>query len=483
MTETYFNYIDGEWVQALSGEVYPSINPANADYILGYFQKSDQRDVDIAIEVAEKAFKTWSKIAVPERGEVLFKLIHLLEEQKEELATIITKEVGKTYKNSLGEVQKTIEAMKQFSGEATRLTGETIPSNDPDIFGYTVREPLGVVGVIAPYNFPLGIGIWKIAPAIVAGNTVVFKPASNTSLISTKIIELFEKAGVPKGVINMVTGPGGVIGRAIGNHPKIKAVSFTGSTEVGLALGRAVTNRGGKMQAEMGGKNASIILEDANLDETIQNVVISGFFDNGQRCTGTSRLIVPRSISKEVTARLVEAANALTIGDGFDENADNGPIIDENQLNLYLEHVNDAIQDGAILECGGKRLTDNGLDKGYFIAPTVFSNVNREMRIFKEEIFAPVIAVIEVDSYEEALEVANDSEFGLSSTIYTKDLAKAMHFVKHIETGVTHVNIPSNYFENQYPFGGKKASSLGPREQGSTALEFWTEYKTVYMKA
>lgn len=483
MSETYFNYIDGEWVQAISREVYPSINPANADHILGYFQKSDQRDVDIAIDVAEKAFKTWSKIAVPERGEVLFKLINLLEEQKEELATIITKEVGKTYKNSLGEVQKTIEAMKQFSGEATRLTGETIPSNDPDIFGYTVREPLGVVGVIAPYNFPLGIGIWKIAPAIVAGNTVVFKPASNTSLISIKIIELFEKAGVPKGVINMVTGPGGIIGRAIGNHPKIKAVSFTGSTEVGLALGRAVTNRGGKMQAEMGGKNASIILEDANLDETIQNVVISGFFDNGQRCTGTSRLIVPRSISKEVIARLVEAANALTIGDGFDENADNGPIIDENQLNLYLEHVNDAIQDGAVLECGGKRLTDNGLDRGYFIAPTVFSNVNREMRIFKEEIFAPVIAVIEVDSYAEALEVANDSEFGLSSTIYTKDLAKAMHFVKHIETGVTHVNIPSNYFENQYPFGGKKASSLGPREQGSTALEFWTEYKTVYMKA
>ncbi len=414
---------------------------------------------------------------------MLFKLINLLEEQKEELATIITKEVGKTYKNSLGEVQKTIEAMKQFSGEATRLTGETIPSNDPHIFGYTVREPLGVVGVIAPYNFPLGIGIWKIAPAIVAGNTVVFKPASNTSLISIKIIELFEKAGVPKGVINMVTGPGGVIGGAIGHHPKIKAVSFTGSTEVGLALGRAVTNRGGKMQAEMGGKNASIILEDVDLDETIKNVVISGFYDNGQRCTGTSRLIVPRSISKEVITRLVNAANSLTIGDGFDERSDNGPIIDENQLNLYLEHVNHATQDGAVLECGGKRLTENGLDKGYFIVPTVFSNVNREMRIFKEEIFAPVIAVIEVDSYEEALEVANDSEFGLSSTIYTKDLTKAMHFVKHIETGVTHVNIPSNYFENQYPFGGKKASSLGPREQGSTALEFWTEYKTVYIRA
>ncbi|WP_409271408.1 aldehyde dehydrogenase family protein [Neobacillus sp. SCS-31] len=483
MAQTYFNYINGEWVPAQSGEVYTSVNPASTEEVLGFFQKSDQRDVEDAITVAEQAFKTWSQVAVPERGDVLFKLIYLLEEQKEELAAIITKEVGKTYKNSLAEVNITIDAMKQFSGEATRLKGETVPSKNADIFAYTVREPLGVVGVIAPYNFPLGIGIWKIAPAIVAGNTVIFKPASNTSLISVKIIELFEKAGVPKGVVNMVTGPGGVIGGAIGNHPKIKAVSFTGSTEVGLTLGRAVTVRGGKMQAEMGGKNASIILEDANLDETIRNVVISGFFDNGQRCTGTSRLIVPRSISKEVISRLVDSANALHIADGFDEKADNGPVIDESQMNLYLKHIDLAVEEGAVLECGGKRLTDQGRDKGYFVAPTVFSGVTPDMTIFKEEIFAPVIAVIEVDSYEEALEVANDSEFGLSSTIYTKDLEKAMHFVKHIQTGVTHVNIPSNYFENQYPFGGKKASSLGPREQGSTALEFWTEYKTVYIKA
>ena len=483
MVQTYFNYINGKWVSAQSGEVYSSINPANTEEVLGYFQKSDKRDIEAAISVAEQAFKTWSQVAVPERGDILFKLIYLLEEQREELATIITKEVGKTSKNSLAEVNITIDAMKQFSGEATRLKGETIPSKNADIFGYTVREPLGVVGVIAPYNFPLGIGIWKIAPAIVAGNTVIFKPASNTSLISVKIIELFEKAGVPKGVINMVTGPGGVIGSAIGNHRKIKAVSFTGSTDVGIALGRAVTARGGKIQAEMGGKNASIILEDASLDETIQNVVISGFFDNGQRCTGTSRLIVPKSISKEVISRLVEIANALHIADGLDEKVDNGPVIDENQLNLYLKHIDLAIEEGANLECGGKRLTDHDRDKGYFVAPTVFSSVTPDMTIFKEEIFAPVIAVIEVDSYEEALEVANDSEFGLSSTIYTKDLQKAMHFVKHIQTGVTHVNIPSNYFENQYPFGGKKASSLGPREQGSTTLEFWTEYKTVYIKA
>lgn len=298
-----------------------------------------------------------------------------------------------------------------------------------------------------------------------------------------KIIELFEEAGVPAGVINMVTGSGGVIGKAIGNHPKIKAASFTGSTDVGLTLGKAVTQRGAKMQSEMGGKNASIILEDADIDETIENVVISGFLDNGQRCTGTSRLIVPKSISKKIIVKLVKRAESIVVADGFQENAENGAIIDENQLNTYLNAVEVSVSEGAKVECGGKRLTDQGKDKGYYVAPTVISNVTRDMKIFRDEIFAPVIAVIEVDSYEEALEVANDSDFGLSSTIYTNDLKLAMHFVRNIETGVTHVNIPSNYFENQYPFGGKKASSLGPREQGSTAMDFWTDYKTVYIKA
>lgn len=483
MTKTYFNYINGSWVSSVTGEVYSSINPADKEDVLGYFQASNEEDVESAIASGESAFLEWSNIAAPRRGEVLFRLIQLLEENKDELATLITKEVGKTYHDAQGEVRKAIEAMKQFSGEATRLTGETVPSYDSEIFAYTIREPLGVVGVIAPYNFPLGIGIWKIAPAIIAGNTVVFKPASNTSLVGVKIIELFEQAGVPSGVINMVTGSGSVIGKAIGNHPKVKAVSFTGSTVVGMALGRSVTNRGGRMQAEMGGKNPSIILEDANIDETIENIVISGFLDNGQRCTGTSRLIVPKSIADEVTDKLVARAEALVIGDGFDDNVDNGPVIDENQMNTYLHYVDASIKEGATLECGGKRLAVKGRENGYFVAPTVISNVTKDNTIFREEIFAPVIAVIEVDSYDEALEVANDSEFGLSSTIYTNDLKKAMHFVRNIQSGVTHVNIPSNYFENQYPFGGKKASSLGAREQGSTALDFWTDYKTVYIKA
>ncbi|MBD8004141.1 aldehyde dehydrogenase family protein [Bacillus norwichensis] len=482
MSEVYYNYINGKWIPSCTNETYASINPANTEQVLGYFQQSNEKDVEFAIDSAESAFNDWSKTAVPTRGDVLFKLIQLLEEQREDLAAIITKEVGKSLREAKGEVQKTIEAMKQFSGEATRLTGETVPSHSSDIFGYTIREPLGVVGVIAPYNFPLGIGIWKIAPAIIAGNTVIFKPASNTSLISVKIIELFEEAGVPAGVINMVTGPGGVIGRAIGNNPKIKAVSFTGSTDVGLALGKAVSTRGAKMQAEMGGKNPSIILEDADIDKTVENLVISGFLDNGQRCTGTSRVIVLKSIAKELTEKLVARANDLVIGDGFGENVDNGPVIDQGQLNTYLHYVNLAIEEGAVLEFGGKRLTQDGLDKGYFVAPTVFSHVTKDMSIFREEIFGPVIGITAVDSYEEALKLANESDFGLSSTIYTNDLNKAFHFVRNIESGVTHVNIPSNYFENQYPFGGKKASSIGPREQGSTALDFWTDYKTVYIK-
>lgn len=481
MGKTYFNYIKGEWVPSVSSETYASINPTNTEEVLGYFQKSQAQDVKEAIQVAKEAFPAWAQTSAPQRGEILFRLITLLEDAKDELATSITKEVGKSLNEAKGEVNKTIQAMKQFSGEATRLKGETVPSYDTNVFAYTVREPLGVVGVIAPYNFPLGIGVWKIAPALIAGNTVVFKPASNTSLISVKIIELFEKAGVPAGVLNMVTGPGSVIGQEFGKNIELKAISFTGSSEVGLQLGKKVTARGGRMQAEMGGKNPAIVLEDADLEKAIESIVVSGILDNGQRCTGTSRLIVMKSIAEKVIDKLVKKVNELRIGNGLEPGIDNGPVIDENQLNLYLYHVNRAIEEGAKLECGGKRLLDGDKSKGYFVAPTVFSHVTPEMTIAKEEIFGPVIAVIEVETYEQALEVANNIEFGLSSTIYTNDLNKAFHFVRHIESGVTHVNLPSTYFENQYPFGGKKTSSIGPREQGSTALDFWTDIKTVYI--
>ncbi|MGG4498840.1 aldehyde dehydrogenase family protein [Brevibacillus reuszeri] len=483
MTATYQNYINGEWVASHTGQVFASTNPAQTAEVLGYFQKSDGADARSAIEAAASAFDTWSKTPAPVRGEFLFSLIQLLEKQKEDLAVTITREVGKTLREARGEVNKTITSMKQLAGEATRLTGQTVPSFDERVIGYTVREPIGVFAIIAPWNFPLGIGLWKIVPAIIAGNTVVFKPASNTSLISVKLVELLIEAGVPAGVVNLVTGPGSVIGDELANNPLIKGISFTGSSEVGLALGQAVGARGGKIQAEMGGKNPAIILADADIDLAIDCIVTSGFFDNGQRCTGTSRVLVVPEVAEQVKAKLIERAKSMKIGNGFDPESSNGPVVDEHQLNLYLHYVQKGIEDGGVLECGGKRLVDGDLANGYFVAPTVFTGVTQEMTIAKEEIFGPVIAVIDVESFEHAMEIANQVEFGLSSTIFTNDLQKAFHFVKGIQSGVTHVNMPSTHFESQFPFGGKKISGLGPREQGESALDFYVETKTVYIRA
>ncbi|MFE1625248.1 aldehyde dehydrogenase family protein [Brevibacillus reuszeri] len=483
MTATYQNYINGEWVASHTGQVFASTNPAQTAEVLGYFQKSDGADARVAIEAAASAFDKWSKTPAPLRGEFLFSLIQLLEKHKEELAETITREVGKTLREARGEVNKTITSMKQLTGEATRLTGQTVPSFDERVIGYTVREPIGVFAIIAPWNFPLGIGLWKIVPAIIAGNTVVFKPASNTSLISVKLVELLIEAGVPAGVVNLVTGPGSVIGDELANNPLIKGISFTGSSDVGLSLGQAVGARGGKIQAEMGGKNPAIILADADIDLAIDCIVTSGFFDNGQRCTGTSRVLVVPEVAEKVKVKLIERAKSMKIGDGFDPESNNGPVVDEHQLNLYLHYVQKGIEEGGVLECGGKRLIDGDLAKGYFVAPTVFTGVTQEMTIAKEEIFAPVIAVIDVESFEQAMDIANQVEFGLSSTIFTNDLQKAFQFVKGIQSGVTHVNMPSTHFESQFPFGGKKISGLGPREQGESALDFYIETKTVYIRA
>ncbi|MGG1661097.1 aldehyde dehydrogenase family protein [Brevibacillus sp. NRS-1366] len=483
MTATYQNYINGEWVTSHTGQVFASTNPAQTAEVLGYFQKSNGADARVAIEAAAEAFGKWSKTPAPVRGEFLFSLINLLEKHKEELAETITREVGKTLREARGEVNKTITSMKQLAGEATRLTGQTVPSFDERVIGYTVREPIGVFAIIAPWNFPLGIGLWKIVPAIIAGNTVVFKPASNTSLISVKLVELLIESGVPAGVVNLVTGPGSVIGDELANNPLVKGISFTGSSDVGMALGQAVGVRGGKIQAEMGGKNPAIILADADIDLAIDCIVTSGFFDNGQRCTGTSRVLVVPEVAEQVKAKLIERAKSMKVGDGFDPMSNNGPVVDEHQLNLYLHYVQKGIEEGGVLECGGKRLVEGDLANGYFVAPTVFTGITQEMTIAKEEIFAPVIAVIDVESFEHAMEIANQVEFGLSSTIFTNDLQKAFQFVKGIQSGVTHVNMPSTHFESQFPFGGKKISGLGPREQGESALDFYVETKTVYIRA
>ncbi len=483
LMETYGNFINGSWVHSESGETFESTNPASIDEVLGIFQSSSVTDTRLAVQSAVEAFPNWSRQSAIHRGDILYRLIPMLEEEKERLATLIVKEVGKTIVAARKEVDATVQALKHFSGAASRIAGETVPANDPDTFTYSIKEPLGAVGVITPFNFPLGIGVYKIAPAIIAGNTVVYKPPNDTARIATELVKFFVQAGIPKGVLNMVTGAGEIVGREMGENKQLKAISFTGSSHVGLQLGRSVTARGGKMQAEMGGKNATLILEDADLEAAITGVVISGMYNNGQSCTGTSRLIVPRSIAREVIDRLVEKANAITVADGFSAGAENGAIANEKQLKTYLHYIESAKQAGATIECGGERLLDSGKDKGYFVAPTVISGVTTKMAVAQEEIFGPVVAVIEVDSYEEAIAIANDTDFGLSSAIFTKDLHKAHDFTRRIQTGVTHVNVPSNHYENQLPFGGKKNSSIGPREQGSAALDFWLETKAVYLKS
>jgi aldehyde dehydrogenase (NAD+) len=482
MVTTYFNYIDGEWIASKSGHTFTQVNPADTGKVLGYFQDSSAEDAKDAISAAVKAFPEWKSTTVFARRDILYRVMTYMEKDKEALATIITKEVGKTISAARKEVDAAVNALKHFIGAVHQLSGETIPSHDPATFAYTLKEPLGAVGVITPFNFPLGIGIFKIAPALIAGNTVVYKPTNETAQVAVKLVERFEQAGIPKGVLNMVTGEGSVVGHEMAVNPALEAISFTGSTDVGLSLGKTVRNRGGKMQAEMGGKNATVILEDADFENAVKGAIISGMYNNGQSCTGTSLVIVPKNIAGTIKDMLVKEAKEISVADGFSEGADNGAIANERQLNKYLHYIKVAKEEGAIIEFGGERLMDQGRDKGYFVAPTVLSHVSTDMRVAQEEIFGPVIGIIEVDSYDEAVDIANNTDFGLSSSIYTKDLNKAHDFVARIETGVTHVNIPSNLFENQLPFGGKKKSSIGPREQGSRALDFWLETKAVYMK-
>ncbi|GAF23795.1 aldehyde dehydrogenase family protein [Shouchella hunanensis] len=483
MTSTYHNYIGGKWIPSESEKTFASINPGKANEILGYFPNSTVYDTRSAIKVAEEAFPFWRSITPIQRVDILYRLIRLLEDEKKEVALLISTEVGKTVTAAEKEVDATIQALKHFSGAANRLAGETLPSIDPNYFTYTIKEPLGAVGVITPFNFPLGIGVYKIAPAMLAGNTVVYKPPNDTARIAIKLVELFERAGMPAGVLNLVFGDGDVVGKEMGENASLKAISFTGSTAVGLKLGQTVSARGGKMQAELGGKNATILLEDANLDEAINGIMISGMYNNGQSCTGTSRVIVLEEIAEVVLEKLKAAAQAIRVGYGQDEGIENGAVANEKQLHTYLHYIQSAKEAGAKIECGGKRLTENGLDQGYFVAPTVISHVTSDMAIAQEEIFGPVVAVMIVQSYAEAIQLANDTSFGLSSSIYTNDLAKAQAFIQQIEVGVAHVNIPSNYYENQLPFGGKKQSSIGLREQGSTALDFWLDTKAVYIKS
>jgi methylmalonic acid semialdehyde dehydrogenase len=477
----YRNYINGAWAESNSDKTAPNLNPANTDDVLGTVRLSTREEARRAVESAAEAFRGWRSTPAPQRGKIVARFARLLEDDKESIAQLLTREEGKTVLESRGEVQRAINVAEFCAGESRRMNGETIQSELPANFAYTLKQPHGVVACVTPWNFPVAIPVWKIAPALVAGNTVVFKPATVTPGTAVRLTELFAEAGIPKGVLNLILGSGSEAGDEIVGHPAVRAVSFTGSNGVGIKLYEQCSRRGAKVQCEMGGKNPVVVLEDADMTLAVESTAQGAFGSTGQRCTATSRAIVVESVASEFIERMVARAEGLKIGDGADAATDVGPVVDENQFKSVLSYINVGREDGAELKCGGGAAEGAGLGKGYFVKPTVFSGVTPEMRVAREEIFGPVLSVISVKDFDEAMRVANDSEYGLSSSIFSNDAARIFRFVEEIETGMTHVNSPTTGGEAHIPFGGIKATGIGEREQGSTALDFYTELKVVYV--
>jgi len=474
------NFIHGRWVESSSSRTSERRNPANLDEVIGLAPLSTREETRQAVAAALAAFPKWRDTPAPVRGRVISKAALLMEEQKDDLALLMTREEGKALKDALGEVQKSINILEFMAGESRRIGGETVPSELPKNFAYTLKQPLGVVGAITPWNFPISIPVWKIAPALVAGNTVVFKPATLTPFTGAKVVEIFERAGVPAGALNMVAGSGGEVGDELLQHPDVRAVSFTGSTEVGSELYAQGARRMKKCQCEMGGKNPLVILADADLPLAVESAVFGAFASTGQRCTATSRVVIEEAVADRFVEMLVERARKLRVGNGLEPGIDVGPAVDEAQMKTDLRYIEIGKKEGKLL-LGGGRLSGGAFDRGYFVAPTIFDHVAPGSSIAQDEIFGPVLSVIRVKNFEEALGVANSVRYGLSSSLYTNDAAKIFEFIDRIETGITHVNSPTVGGEAQLPFGGMKGTGVGLREMGRVAIDFYTELKTVYI--
>ncbi len=478
---TYKNYIDGEWRDSISKKTFLDINPANKEEVIGYFQQSSVADVRKAIESAAQAFKEWRRYPPAKRAQTLSRALVLLKERKKNIARDLTLEEGKTLRESRAEVESAIKEMEFQIGEGRRIFGKSSPSEKEKVFSYTVRQPLGAVSILSPWNFPVNVPCRKLTPALVAGNTVVFKPASFTPLSGLRLVEMFVEAGIPKGVLNFVTGSGSEIGDEMVTNPSIKAVSFTGSTEIGLRINSVASQNMTKMQLEMGGKNPAVVLEDADLELAADDILLAAYSCSGQWCTSTSRAILVEKIANEFIDILIEKAKKIKVGDGLNPDITMGPLAGESQFKKVLDYIEIGREEGAKIIVGGKRMEGSGYDKGFFIEPTIFVDVNPEMRIAQEEIFGPVLSIIRVNSFEEALKVANGVKYGLSSSIYTKDVSKALRFVEDSEVGLTHLNLPTSYKEVHLPFGGIKSSGFGLPEAGETGIEFFTENKSVYI--
>ncbi|MBA4493498.1 alpha-ketoglutaric semialdehyde dehydrogenase GucD [Paenactinomyces guangxiensis] len=479
----YQNYINGEWVSSSTNQVDASINPANKNEIVGYVQKSAKEDLDLAVAAAKSAQAQWKKLSGAARGQFLYKVADELEKRLDDIAETMTREMGKTLLEAKGETARGVAILRYYAGEGMRKIGDVIPSTDSEALMFTSRVPLGVVGVITPWNFPVAIPVWKMAPAIVYGNTVVLKPAQETAVTAAKVIEAFGAAGLPAGVVNMVTGPGSVIGQGIIDHPDIAAVTFTGSDIVGKLVGQGALARGAKYQLEMGGKNPVIVAADADLDVAVEQTINGAFKSTGQKCTATSRAIIMSEVYEVFKEKLLAKVKEIKVGNGLNPDTWMGPCSSESQLNTVLSYIEKGVAEGAALLTGGKRMDDGELSNGFYVEPTVFENVRPDSIIAQEEIFGPVLALIKVDTLEEALNIANDVKFGLSASIFTQNIGNMLSFIDEMDAGLVRINAESAGVELQAPFGGMKQSSSHSREQGQAAMEFFTAVKTVFVKS
>ena len=478
MTEVR-NYIRGEWITVRQGREIEVRNPADQDELLGKGCLASVREAEAALAAATEALPAWAQMPAPKRGEIVERAGDLLRAEQDEVARLLTKEEGKTFAESKGEIYRAYNVLNYTAGQSRRMGGVTIPSELPKNFAYTIRQPLGVVALITPWNFPVCIPAWKIAPALVAGNTVIFKPSSTTPLTAAKLVDIFERAGVPPGVLNLLVGSSSDVGDILTGDRRVRGISFTGSSENGTQIYATCAARGVKAQCEMGGKNPVIVLEDADLNLAVDGIVSGAFGSTGQRCTATSRAIVQESIADELVARMVERVSKWKLGSGLDSDVQMGPLVSAQQLKTVEQYIDVGKREGAKLVTGGGR--PSGLPRGFFMEPTIYDRVHPDHRIAREEIFGPVLSVIRAKDYQQAIEFANTSDYGLTSSIYTNDAGRIFDFCERIEAGMVHVNSPTVGGEAQIPFGGMKSSGVGEREQGPTALDFYTDVKVVYI--
>lgn len=482
MVTKYKAFIGGEWMEGGSMGTIVNINPADTKDIIGEFPSCGKEEVDAAVASAHEAQKKWALTPAPKRGEILKRAGDILVEKKEELARLMTREMGKILLETRGDVQEGIDTAYYMAGEGRRLFGETVPCELPDKFGMSIRQSAGICAMITPWNFPMAIPAWKIFPALICGNGIVLKPASDTPATAVGLMEILLEAGVPPKLINLVPGSGKNVGMAMLEHAGINLVSFTGSTQVGRIIAERCGATLKRCSLEMGGKNAQIVMDDADLNLALEGALWGAFGTTGQRCTATSRLILHKAIAGEFTERLKEKASQIRVGNGLDDNTQMGPLINEDQLKTVAEYVRIGLEeDGAQLLLGGNPLTDGPYARGFFFSPTIFTGVRRHMRIAREEIFGPVVSILVVKDFEEAIETLNDTEYGLSSSIYTRDLNRAFKAVRDIEAGITYINVPTIGAEIQLPFGGVKNTGNGHRESGQVVLDTYTEWKSVYV--